>query len=409
MKSTVTRSLLFLSTMIAPIAAFGQSPGTTNDTLRILTFNVWARPDTDWPARRSMILDALERFQPDLIGLQEVVQPAPVADNRAQELADSLFERTGYAYDHRYEFTHFSFSQWNEGIAIMSRHLILDTEVLALPPGVFPRKVICVRVLTTAGIVDFCNTHLSFGAQQTVRASQVEAIKAFVAQRIADGTQYMARVAVIGDSSFGMTQTAGTFTVNNPGNAPPELQLRSPKGGEQIGGVHEVRWQAADPDGDVLFISLDLSSDAGSTWIEFARNVSNTGSYNWDTKERPNSPFSRLRLRCFDGTLEVADTSGTFSIQNERTAFLPESLFRRLAGEGDGTLKGVIVDPAQLTGNLYRLTLDDTLFAQKSYDVRNLDTGEQDVRSATAFDGVTEGPYFQGQSVADQGFPKSRG
>jgi len=514
-----------------------------------------------------MILDELELLQPDLIGLQEVIDPGGGMDNRAKVLADSLFYRTGFSYEHIYEYTHFSWGTWDEGIGILSRHIILDSDVAELPPGVFQRKALWCRILTSSGIVNFVDTHLSFGNQQQQRILQVEAIKAFISQKSADsvafanilcgdfnsipnsppillltvpdtngtvyidsweetnpgqpgytvpsdnpseridyifikdgesggvigsevvfeepnangiypsdhlgvfstlkttihklnmnilsplagdevfgetmiswsfgsqpepltimlylsndagrtwreewtgpnannsyvwntllapdGARYMLRIAAVGDTSFGMTQSAGTFTVNNPGNASPEIELLSPRGGELISGDYLVKWNAVDADGDSLIISLDISSDGGSSWQELTANEPNDGLYTWETQGFANSPLYRMRLRCSDGLVEVADTSGMFTVQNEHP-MLPDSIFHHVTGHGNGTINGNIVDPTQLTDHLYKITFDDTLYEETTYDVFDVDRDSFVVQGATQLNGVTEGPVFDG-------------
>ena len=156
-----------------------------SDTLKILTFNIYGAPDSDWEIRERLILEELAILQPDFIGLQEIVQnPAAVVgpDNRAKVLADSLYYRTGIRYDFRYAYTHFSWGQFDEGIAILSRHIILDSDSLDLPPGNFARKVLWNRILSPAGIINFFDTHLSYGDQEPVRIQQVQAIKPYIEQ-----------------------------------------------------------------------------------------------------------------------------------------------------------------------------------------------------------------------------------
>ena len=212
---------------------------------------------------------------------------------------------------------------------------------------------------------------------------------------VPDGTRYMLRLVAVGDSSFAMAQSAGTFTVNNPGNALPEIELRDPQGGELIRGEFEIKWSAADADDDLLLISLDASIDDGSSWISLMIDEQNDGSYVWDTRGVPNSPFFRIRLRCTDGFVEVADTSDLFAVENERTT-LPDSNFRHITGDGSGTIGGNVTDPSKLTGHIYRVTFDDTLSEQKTYDVFDLDADSFVVQNAIEMDGVTEGPNFDG-------------
>ncbi len=564
--------------LLVALPCFGQSRGTTNDTLKVVTFNLFGRPSSEWPLRQTMVLNELTSNPPDLIGLQEVIEPGGNLDHRAKRLADSLFARTGLKYDFVYQQTHFSWNQWFEGIAILTPHIILDSEARALPSGLFPRAVVWLRALTPAGIVNYFDTHLSFSNQEPVRIEQVAAIREFVVEKSADGAavanivvgdfnaipdsppilnmtnpagggifidtwaeanpgdpgftvpsdnpdaridyifvrddaaatvlssvqvfeqsddngifpsdhigvmtelattnrkveinltspangeavagetniswelggatepmtirlfvspdvgatwqqrwtgssssstfawntltgpdgaRYLVRVVALGDTSFGMGQMDSTFTVNNPGNAAPELELQSPRGGGVLKGAHIIKWQAVDAESDPLTVSIDLSSDGGASWLGLATDEVNDGSFVWDTNEHGNSSSYKLRVNATDGAEEVSATSGAFAIQNDRTA-LPESYFDHIAGTGHGSITAGIIDSTKLTGHLYRLTFNDTTFENTSYDVYDANTEAFVVRQAGELGGVTEGPAFDGMRLLVSDFAEAQ-
>lgn len=210
-----------------------------------------------------------------------------------------------------------------------------------------------------------------------------------------DGTRYMLRVVVKGDLGFGMAQSAGTFTINNPGNAVPEIALIAPTKGDTLTGECNVEWTAADADSDPLLISLETSTNDGATWQPLATDEQNDGIYSWDTRTMSNSNQYRLKLSCTDGTVWVEDISGTFSIRNERQV-LSDTIFHHISGTGGGTLIAHIVDAAELTNHRYRITFDDTTSAVTTYDVYDMDMGILVVESAAEMDGQTEGPLFDG-------------
>ena len=129
-----------------------------------------------------------------------------------------------------------------------------------------------------------------------------------------DGTRSMLRVVVKGDSGFGMVQSAGTFTVNNPGNGAPEVTLKSPTEGDTVQGEVLVEWEAADAEGNPLLITLETSIDEGATWILLVNDEPNSSVYVWDTQTMPNSTHCKLKLFCTDGTVWAEKTSGIFAI-----------------------------------------------------------------------------------------------
>ena len=61
-------------------------------SLSILTYNIWF-DNQNWSARFAHMLSEIRELDPDIIGLQEVIQRANL-DNQAQMMADSL----GYYY-----------------------------------------------------------------------------------------------------------------------------------------------------------------------------------------------------------------------------------------------------------------------------------------------------------------------
>ena len=541
---------------------------SANDSLKVISFNLYGAPNSQWSTRIQMILEELSGIQPDLIGLQEVVETPGYdgSDNSGRELADSLFYRTGLHYDYVFAPTHFAWGQYDEGIAILSRHIITNTRAFNLPSGIFNRKLLWARVLTPGGIVNFYVTHLAYGDQEHVRISQVNAIKALIdsissvspaaadilcgdfnaipnsspiklltdpdapeipyidtwavtnpgqpgytipsdnpSSRIdyiflrqndsclalssnrvfmnpangiypsdhigvfstfqttfagmkidiltpaagdevsgqtliswsvtspatprtftifisndngrtwwqewsgqsvdysylwntisrPDGVRYLIRIIAMGENIYEMGQTTGVFTVNNPGNVAPEVELISPRGGETISGAHPIRWFAGDADGDSLQQTLDVSMDNGSTWQQLASFRTVVTSFPWNTKAVANSPNYRLRIRCSDGVHETTSASGRFTVYNE-PMLLPGASVYHVAGNSDAIVKVHLIDPAQLTGDRYRITFDDTLFEHKVYHVQNMTTGAKPVQNAHELDGVTEGPLFDG-------------
>jgi calcineurin-like phosphoesterase family protein/flagellar hook capping protein FlgD len=219
-----------------------------------------------------------------------------------------------------------------------------------------------------------------------------------------DGTRYMLLIVSEDDSGFGLTRSSGTFTVNNPGNALPEIELTSPNRGELIGGDFLVTWNAADADGDSLWFSLDMTTNAGFTWQQLLVNAQSDTSFPWNTRSFPNSPTFQLRLRCSDNIVEVADTSDIFEIYNEHPA-ISDTLISHISGISNANVQARIAFPDSVKeGNVYRVTIDDTLYNYKSYNVHNMQTGSMVVQNATQFDGVTEGPLFDGMRLVIKDF-----
>ena len=160
-------------------------------TVRIATWNVWWRFG-DHEARAPGITAELARVRADVVCLQEVwaevgdrgtdlvdegaVVDRPGAEGRFQaaELADALeLPEWRYAWRRSHEGLAF-------GNAILSRHPIVRTEVLALPAAGHHdegRTAVLVEVDAPAGRVVVATTHLNFLWDHShVRQVQVDAI-----------------------------------------------------------------------------------------------------------------------------------------------------------------------------------------------------------------------------------------
>ena len=221
-----------------------------------------------------------------------------------------------------------------------------------------------------------------------------------------DGSGYLLRVTIANDTSLGVAQTAATFTVNNPGNAAPELQLLSILDRRRISGLTPLKWFADDADGDSLQLSFEYSSDGGSAWTPIVQGLPKRGEYLWDTRLLANQTGYRLRLRCSDGAVEVSSTSGIFEVFNQRVE-IPAAQVSHVAGAGGAIITPHVVDESRLTGHLYRITFDDTTFDQIVYSVEDVDAGQFVVEHESALDGVSEGPAFDGLRLVVRNFSQA--
>jgi endonuclease/exonuclease/phosphatase family metal-dependent hydrolase len=147
--------------------------------LTVATLNIW-HDSGPWPLRRGLILEELERLEPDLVGLQEVLCHA---DGRQQ--ADELAAPLGY------EVAYAGASRRPDGAvlgnALLSRLPVRRRAMVPLPPdGVEPRSLLCALVDTPEGELPVFVTHLAWEHQLgAVRARQVRAVLAAVEQFVA--------------------------------------------------------------------------------------------------------------------------------------------------------------------------------------------------------------------------------
>lgn len=209
---------------------------------------------------------------------------------------------------------------------------------------------------------------------------------------VSDGTRYLVRTQVLGDTSYGAVQSQ-RFTVDNPGNSPPDVAFLSPQKGERVTGIYRITWSAEDPEGDAIRVSIFGSSDNGTSWLTIASDLSNSGSYSWNSQATPNSPFYLLKLRCSDGALASEIVSAAIQVQNVRQTL---GSVKHSAGTSDGRIVANIIDPSQLTGHSYRIVFDDTTSPRKLYSVFDVSRSSFALQKIAFSGDGTEGPSFDG-------------
>ena len=150
--------------------------------LSALTQNIWGGVPF-WRLRRKALARLIARARPDLIGLQEVHAPDPTGvGSQAHELA-----RLAGGYDVIYAAGRTTPSGRSEGVAILSRHPVVDREVCPLTQDADdtkdrfgPRVVLRALVDTPDGRVDAFVTHLSLSPRARLRS--VKEILAFASR-----------------------------------------------------------------------------------------------------------------------------------------------------------------------------------------------------------------------------------
>ena len=92
---------------------------------------------------------------------------------------------------------------------------------------------------------------------------------------------------------------------------PPQVRILEPNGGEILpSGVHTVRWEAFDPDGDLLTFLLQFTPDGGKSWqgIGFVRE-DGVRELTFDTNELIPGRKGKIRITASDGFHTSVDMS----------------------------------------------------------------------------------------------------
>lgn len=165
----IDRRTLLAGLAAAPVAACASLPAATPRTLRLVTFNIWHNQG-DWAARQPLLIDAIRAADPDIIGLQEVLEDAAVGlPNQAQTLADALG-----GYEMHFVSTDPEGAPRRYGNAILSRLPVLAHDSKKLEPLDDYRTAIRVRINVGGKAVDIVDTHLAWQQDaQAVRARQI--------------------------------------------------------------------------------------------------------------------------------------------------------------------------------------------------------------------------------------------
>jgi endonuclease/exonuclease/phosphatase family metal-dependent hydrolase len=152
-------------------------------TLRLLTLNIWSH-HPPWPTRKRLIQQGLVAESPDLVALQEVLQPHGPGTAQADELAEGLGYRVVFSRACRLT----SPVKADYGIALLSRFPIREhrTELLPTPPELEPRALLYALCSVKVGVLPVLVTHLSWEPELAhVRAVQLAHIASYVQKELA--------------------------------------------------------------------------------------------------------------------------------------------------------------------------------------------------------------------------------
>ena len=97
-------------------------------------------------------------------------------------------------------------------------------------------------------------------------------------------------------------------------NASPRVRLIAPGSSTVFDDEVGLLWEATDPDGDSLRVTVDYSHDAGMTWLPVAEDIPDTGYLEWYVAYLPPGRSYRVRVTVTDGLRVAEATSGTFGI-----------------------------------------------------------------------------------------------
>ena len=242
----------------------------------------------------------------------------------------------------------------------------------------------------------------------------------FVSQSEPNTGSFLWNTANVSDAAFGRLRIAlknqngfiygrdrtGFFSIDNAENGSPFVKIlnrdfRIP-GAQLANNSFELELLIGDAEQNQfpnqLNVMLFYSEDGGQHFSQFDSfaAVSDSAGQNRmiDLAALPNSNQAVIKIIVDDGNTTFSDQTTIFAKNTPRASATEAA---HIFGPSPGKVMINIVDPAQLSGNRYQVVFDDSTFAEKIYDVWNIDTGQKVLESISqAFDGVTEGPFFDG-------------
>jgi endonuclease/exonuclease/phosphatase family metal-dependent hydrolase len=202
----IDRRILLAGLAAAPLSACAVLPAPADPVprLTLITFNIW-HDQGDWAARLPLLVAVIRAEDPDVIGLQEVLEDAAVGlPNQAQTIADAL---GGYSV--HFVSTDPEGAPRRYGNALLSRLPVTEADSRKLQPLDDYRTAIRIRVSLGGREVDVVNTHLAWQADAAaVRARQIADLMAWIPR---DG----APLIVMGDFNA-VPEDAGLAALTGP-------------------------------------------------------------------------------------------------------------------------------------------------------------------------------------------------
>ncbi|MCK9424638.1 MAG: T9SS type A sorting domain-containing protein [Ignavibacteriaceae bacterium] len=215
-----------------------------------------------------------------------------------------------------------------------------------------------------------------------------------------DGTNYLLRIVAFNPndlSQYYYDVCDSKFTINNPVNGKPEIEILNPFDSLTINrSPFSISWTLEDADNDASIISLSYSNNNDGPFfplIDAKQSMPGQYIYHWDFTNLPNSDSYFLKLTASDGKSDTTILTPKFAI-NQKVGKYPEDIFQHTNGIGTPELELQVIDPSQVTGNSYELTFDvDSL--GKKLNIKNL-TSNNFVLSGIPLDPLLTTPYFEG-------------
>ena len=195
-----------------------------------------------------------------------------------------------------------------------------------------------------------------FASDETTLFSNVAASNGSISWTVPDAVSNQCRIKIVDSNEpFVFDESDNVFSIERTSSG--SVELLAPRGHQWWveGKTYDIRWSAS----DISLLSIDLTTDAGSTWSEIATNVpAADGAYTWTVPTGMRS--SECLIRVEDASdASIYDISQGYFIIGKDTTFL--DLFHPNGGEQFSQEGAIYVE--------WRSANVDSIIAQHSTDL----------------------------------------
>jgi len=171
----------------------------------------------------------------------------------------------------------------------------------------------------------------------------------------------------------GYSDSPALFTVDNPGNGVPTMQVLQMSFPDSTSDSVSVSVRVGDPEAQSLTLTTYYTTNSLHPWVECQTQTIPSNrlplTLTIPVRSLPNSDNFALKFIASDGSLVSADSTSPFRKQSSHTS-VAGNVVRHAAGQATTTYAVHVVDNSKLTGDTYLITFDDTSsFTRKTMSV----------------------------------------
>ncbi|MCF7859525.1 MAG: T9SS type A sorting domain-containing protein [Candidatus Cloacimonetes bacterium] len=216
-----------------------------------------------------------------------------------------------------------------------------------------------------------------------------------------DGIFYKLKIICYDEIRYGKSETTSFFTINNSGNAPPQLKFLLPIQDDEVSNFTNIEFIAGDADGDSSKISLYYNdTDMYDNWVPIVQNLPDTTTKHfWNTLSIANGNHYYLFGKIENEFDSEIITSRPFVINNERNIIPGSILTTERNSHGTGNFYASVVQSQSVVPQNYKIEFVELTDSNDiGYNLINISSGEYIYENEEI--GIdSEGPFFDGLRI----------